>query len=143
MEVPGYRQEPGVAADSMTETYVAAKLFVDNWRWADTPFYVRTGKRLPRRETTIAIQFKRAPHPPFDEGAADGLRPNVLLVHVQPDEGVSLAIGAKVPGQGMTIRTVHMDFLYGGTFRDRPARGVRAADPRRDARRRDVVHARR
>ncbi|HEU5213462.1 MAG TPA: glucose-6-phosphate dehydrogenase [Gaiellaceae bacterium] len=117
LEVPGYRQEPGVAPDSMTETYVAAKLFVDNWRWADTPFYVRTGKRLPRRETTIAIQFKRAPHPPFEEGAADGLRPNVLLVHVQPDEGVSLAIGAKVPGQGMTIRTVNMNFLYGGTFR--------------------------
>ena len=63
----------------MTETYVAAKLYVDNWRWADTPFYVRTGKRLARRETTIAIQFKRAPHPPFEEAAAEGLRPNVLL----------------------------------------------------------------
>jgi glucose-6-phosphate 1-dehydrogenase len=116
-EVPAYREEQGVAPDSMTETYVAAKLFVDNWRWADTPFYVRMGKRLARRETTIAIQFKRAPHPPFEETAAEGLRPNVLLVHVQPDEGVSLAIGAKVPGQGMTIRTVHMDFLYGGAFR--------------------------
>jgi glucose-6-phosphate 1-dehydrogenase len=116
-EVPGYRDEQGVAADSMTETYVAAKLYVDNWRWADTPFYVRMGKRLARRETTIAIQFKGAPHPPFEEIAAGGLRPNVLLVHVQPDEGVSLAIGAKVPGQGMMIRTVHMDFLYGGAFR--------------------------
>jgi glucose-6-phosphate 1-dehydrogenase len=116
-EVPGYREEPGVAPDSVTDTYVAAKLYVDNWRWADTPFYVRMGKRLARRETTIAIQFKRAPHPPFEETAAEGLRPNVLLVHVQPDEGVSLAIGAKVPGQGMSIRTVHMDFLYGGAFR--------------------------
>jgi glucose-6-phosphate 1-dehydrogenase len=116
-EVPAYREEQGVAADSMTETYVGAKLYVDNWRWADTPFYVRMGKRLPRRETTIAIQFKRAPHPPFEETSAEGLRPNVLLVHVQPDEGVSLAIGAKVPGQGMQIRTVHMDFLYGGAFR--------------------------
>ena len=116
-EVPAYREEQDVASDSMTETFVAAKLFVDNWRWADTPFYVRMGKRLARRETTIAIQFKRAPHPPFEETAAEGLRPNVLLVHVQPDEGVSLAIGAKVPGQGMTIRTVHMDFLYGGAFR--------------------------
>jgi glucose-6-phosphate 1-dehydrogenase len=116
-EVPGYREEQGVAADSTTDTYVAAKLYVDNWRWADTPFYVRMGKRLARRETTIAIQFKRAPHPPFEETAGDGLRPNVLLVHIQPDEGVSLAIGAKVPGQGMTIRTVHMDFLYGGAFR--------------------------
>jgi glucose-6-phosphate 1-dehydrogenase len=116
-EVPGYREEPGVDPESTTETYVAAKLYVDNWRWADTPFYVRTGKRLPRRETTIAIQFKRAPHPPFEELSAEPLRPNVLLVHVQPDEGVSLAIGVKVPGQGMTIRTVHMDFLYGGAFR--------------------------
>jgi len=117
VEAPAYREETGVAPDSMTETYVAAKLFVDSWRWADTPFYVRMGKRLARRETTIAIQFKRAPHPPFEETAAEGLRPNVLLVHVQPDEGVSLAIGAKVPGQGMSIRTVHMDFLYGGAFR--------------------------
>jgi glucose-6-phosphate 1-dehydrogenase len=116
-KVPGYREEPGVADDSNTETFVAARLTVDNWRWADTPFYVRTGKRMPKRETTIAIQFKRAPHPPFAKEASEGMRPNVLLVHVQPDEGVSLAIGAKVPGQGMTIRTVHMDFLYGGAFR--------------------------
>ena len=116
-EVPGYREEEGVASDSTTETYVAAKLFVDNWRWADTPFYVRTGKRLARRETTIAIQFQRAPHPPFEETATQELRPNLLLVHVQPDEGVSLAIAAKVPGQGMRLRTVHMDFIYGGAFR--------------------------
>jgi glucose-6-phosphate 1-dehydrogenase len=118
VEVPGYREEEGVHPHSLTETYVAGKLYVDNWRWADTPFYVRTGKRLPRRETTIAIQFKRAPHPPFEEVAAEGLRPNVLLIHVQPNEGLSLAIGGKVPGQGMTIRTVHMDFLYGSAFRE-------------------------
>lgn len=116
-EVPGYRDEDGVATDSTTDTFIAAKLYVDNWRWADTPFYVRAGKRMARRETTIAIQFQRAPHPPFAEIAGDGLRPNVLLIHVQPDEGVSLAIGAKVPGAGMSIRTVHMDFLYGGAFR--------------------------
>ncbi|MDQ3067106.1 MAG: glucose-6-phosphate dehydrogenase [Actinomycetota bacterium] len=116
-EEPGYREEDGVASDSSTDTYIAAKLYVDNWRWADTPFYVRAGKRMARRETTIAIQFQRAPHPPFAEIAGDGLRPNVLLIHVQPDEGVSLAIGAKVPGAGMSIRTVHMDFLYGGAFR--------------------------
>ena len=73
-EVPGYREEPGVAADSTTETFVAAKLYVDNWRWAGTPFYVRVGKRLPKRETTIAIQFKRAPHPPFAKEAAEGMR---------------------------------------------------------------------
>jgi glucose-6-phosphate 1-dehydrogenase len=117
-QVVGYREEPGVDPRSMTDTYIAAKLYVDNWRWADTPFYVRAGKRLARRETTIAIQFKRAPHPPFEEIAGDGMRPNVLLIHVQPDEGVSLAIGAKVPGAGMSIRTVHMDFLYGGAFRE-------------------------
>src|SRR5919198_284617 len=116
-EVPAYREEESVAPDSLTETYVAAKLYADNWRWADTPFYVRMGKRLARRETTIAIEFKRAPHPPFEDLSAERLRPNVLLVHVQPDEGVSLAIGVKVPGQGMSIRTVHMDFLYGGAFR--------------------------
>ncbi len=116
-EVPGYREEDDVDPQSMTETYVAAKLYVDNWRWADTPWYVRTGKRLPRRETTIAIQFKRAPHPPFEELATEGLRPNVLIIHVQPDEGISLAISVKVPGHGMTIRPVHMDFLYGGAFR--------------------------
>jgi glucose-6-phosphate 1-dehydrogenase len=116
-QVPAYREEPGVAADSMTETYVAAKLYVDNWRWADTPFYVRAGKRLARRETTIAIEFKRAPHPPFEIPDEEGLRPNVLVCHIQPDEGVSLEFAAKVPGQGMMLRTVHMDFLYGGTFR--------------------------
>ncbi len=113
--VPAYREEDGVDPDSLTETFVAAKLRVDTWRWADTPFYVRTGKRLARRETTIAIQFKRVPQSLFAH--ADGLRPNVLAVHVQPDEGVSLGIGAKVPGQGMTVRTVNMDFLYGGAFR--------------------------
>jgi glucose-6-phosphate 1-dehydrogenase len=118
VEVPGYREEEGVAPGSLTETFVAAKLFVDNWRWADTPFYVRVGKRLPKRETTIAIQFKRAPHPPFEEMAIGGLRPNVLLIHVQPNEGLSLEIGAKMPGQGMTIQSVHMDFLYGNAFRD-------------------------
>ena len=139
----GLPRRSDVAPDSMTETFVAAKLYVDNWRWADTPFYVRMGKRLARRETTIAIQFKSAPHPPFEEAATEGLQPNVLVVHVQPDEGVSLAIGAKVPGAGMTIRNVHMDFLYGGAFRTGPARGVRAADPRRDARRPDALHAHR
>jgi glucose-6-phosphate 1-dehydrogenase len=113
--VPGYREEERVTPDSNTETFVAARLLVNNWRWAGTPFYVRTGKRLPRRETTIAIQFKRVPHPLFHDAAQ--LRPNILIVHIQPNEGVSLAIGAKVPGEGMRVRTVHMDFLYGGAFR--------------------------
>jgi glucose-6-phosphate 1-dehydrogenase len=116
-KVPAYREEPGVARRSVTETFVAAKLYIDNWRWAGTPFYVRTGKRMPKRETTIAIQFKRAPHPPFARAASEGVSPNVLVVHVQPDEGVSMGIGVKVPGQGLTLRTVQMDFLYGGAFR--------------------------
>ncbi|MFN8188128.1 MAG: glucose-6-phosphate dehydrogenase [Gaiellales bacterium] len=114
---PGYREEQGVAPDSLTETFVAAKLEIDNWRWADVPFYIRTGKRMPKRETTIAIQFKRAPHPPFELDATDVLRPNVLLIHIQPDEGISLTMSAKVPGHGITIRPVSMDFFYGGAFR--------------------------
>jgi glucose-6-phosphate 1-dehydrogenase len=116
-EVPGYREEDGVAPDSVVETFVAARVLVDNWRWAGTPFYVRMGKRLARRTTTIAIEFKRAPHLLFDQASGDGVQPNVLVVHVQPDEGVSLEIAAKVPGQAMTLRSVHMDFLYGGAFR--------------------------
>ena len=113
--VQGYREEDGVDPNSETETFVAARLKVDNWRWADTPFFVRVGKRLPRRETTIAIQFKRVPHTLFED--ATELRPNLLVVHIQPNEGVSLAIGAKVPGWGLKVRTVHMDFLYSGAFR--------------------------
>jgi len=117
VEVPGYREEPGVAADSLTETYVAAKLYIDNWRWADTPFYVRTGKRLARRETTISIAFKRAPHPPFALEAGEDIQANALVVHVQPDEGLSLEVNAKVPGQGLSIRPVDLGFLYGSGFK--------------------------
>jgi glucose-6-phosphate 1-dehydrogenase len=113
--VAGYREEEGVAPQSETETFVAARLRVENWRWASTPFFVRVGKRLPRRETTIAIQFRQIPHALFEDRSE--LRPNLLVVHVQPNEGVSLAIGAKVPGEGMKVRSVHMDFLYGGAFR--------------------------
>ncbi|MGI9659756.1 MAG: glucose-6-phosphate dehydrogenase [Gaiellaceae bacterium] len=116
-EVLGYRAEEGVAADSATETYFAAKLQVDNWRWAGTPFYLRCGKRLARRETAIAIQFKRAPHLPFELDAEDDVQPNVLLIHIQPDEGISMTLNAKVPGYGVTIRAVNMDFAYGGSFR--------------------------
>ncbi len=116
-EVRGYREEEEVASESVTETYFAAKLYVDNWRWAGTPFYVRCGKRLARQETTIAIQFKRAPHLPFALDSDDDARPNVLLIHIQPDEGVSMTLNAKVPGYGVTIRGVNMDFAYGGAFR--------------------------
>jgi glucose-6-phosphate 1-dehydrogenase len=115
-KVPGYRSEPGVAADSSTETYVALKLFVDNWRWAGTPFYLRTGKHLSSRATTIVAIFRPAPHPPFLEIAGAGLRPNILVIHIQPDEGISLRIGAKVPGQGMTIQPVQLAFQYDRAF---------------------------
>lgn len=113
-EVSGYREEKNVAPDSTTDTYVALKLFIDNWRWAGVPFYVRAGKRLPKRVTEIAIQFKPTPHAPF--AGAENLEPNILVVRVQPEEGVSLKIGAKVPGSGFRIRSVNMDLLYGTAF---------------------------
>jgi len=115
-QVPGYRQEDGVSPTSDTETYVALKLYVDNWRWAGTPFYLRTGKRLPKRVSEIAVQFKRVPHLPFSGTAAAGLEPDVLALRVQPDEGITLQFGAKVPGPTMQLRSVNMDFLYGSSF---------------------------
>ena len=114
--VPGYREEPGVAADSRTDTYVALKLWVDNWRWEGIPFYVRTGKRLPKQSTEIAIQFRAAPHQLFSRDALAGLEPNALVLRIQPDEGISLRFGAKVPVQGIRIRAVNMDFDYGASF---------------------------
>ncbi|HEY6675006.1 MAG TPA: glucose-6-phosphate dehydrogenase, partial [Rubrobacteraceae bacterium] len=113
-KVPGYREEKNVAPDSTIETYVALKLFIDNWRWAGVPFYVRTGKRLPKRVTEIAVQFKPTPHAPF--AGAGEIEPNVLVVRVQPEEGISMKIGAKVPGTGFEIRSVNMDLLYGTAF---------------------------
>ena len=114
--VPGYREEPNVAKNSITPTYGAFRFFVDNWRWADVPFYVRSGKRLPKRITEIAIQFKRAPHLPFRKGQIDELSGNVLALRIQPNEGITLKFGAKVPGPSMRIRSVNMDFGYGATF---------------------------
>lgn len=115
-EVAGYRAEAGVAADSQTETYVTLTLRIDSWRWAGTPFYLRTGKRLPKRETEIAVSFKRAPLALFQHLDPDGMTPNVLAIRIQPDEGISLKIVAKVPGQGVQIEPVTMDFLYGSSF---------------------------
>ena len=112
----GYRDEHGVARDSGTETFVALKCWVDNWRWEGTPFYMRTGKRLPKRTTEIAIQFRTAPHQLFSREAAAGLEPNALVLRIQPDEGISLKFGAKVPVQGIRIRSVNMDFDYGAAF---------------------------
>jgi glucose-6-phosphate 1-dehydrogenase len=114
--VSGYRAEDGVAPDSTTETYVAMKLCVDNWRWAGTPFYLRTGKHMPKRETEIAVTFKRAPLALFQHLDPGSMMNNVLAMRIQPDEGMSLKIAAKVPGQGIDIQPVHMDFLYGASF---------------------------
>ncbi len=115
-KVHGYRQEPGVAPGSSTETFVAMKCFVDNWRWEGIPFYVRTGKRMPKRSTEIAIQFRVAPHRIFTKAASEGLEANALVLRIQPDEGIALKFGAKVPVQGLRIRTVNMDFGYGAAF---------------------------
>jgi glucose-6-phosphate 1-dehydrogenase len=116
LEVNGYRQEAKVAPDSVTETFVAVKLLIDNWRWAGVPFYLRTGKRMPRRVTEIAIQFKSVPHPLFKSVGGAPLEPNVLTLRIQPDEGISLKIAAKVPGPSLHLRSVNMGFLYGTSF---------------------------
>ena len=114
--VPGYREEPLVDPHSNTETFVALKLLVDNWRWADVPFYVRTGKRLASRSTEIAIQFRRAPFVLFRETAMDKLIPNRLVLRIQPDEGISLQFGAKIPGATVRVGSVNMDFRYSDYF---------------------------
>ena len=116
MAVPAYRQEPDVDPHSQTETYVAMKLHVDNWRWAGVPIYIRTGKRLPKRVTEVALQFQGVPHLAFNKGESRDLRPNALVLRIQPDEGVSLRFGAKVPGQAFRVRDVLMDMSYGTSF---------------------------
>ncbi|MCW3047266.1 MAG: zwf, partial [Solirubrobacterales bacterium] len=115
-DVPGYLDEPGVPPDSNTETYAALRLEVDNWRWAGVPFYVRTGKRLARKVTEIAITLKPVPHLAFVQDGSIGVRPNQLILTLQPNEGVSLSLGAKIPGTRMRIRPVNMEFLYGTAF---------------------------
>ena len=115
--VPGYRQEPGVSPTSRTETFVAAKLLIDNWRWAGVPFYLRTGKRLAKRSTEIVIEFRRAPHMVFRER---DLEPNRLILNIQPDEGVSVSFVAKRPGTEMSIGNVTMDFKYKEGFGEAP-----------------------
>ncbi|MEW6270399.1 MAG: glucose-6-phosphate dehydrogenase [Thermodesulfobacteriota bacterium] len=117
-EVPGYRREDGVRADSTTETYVAIKALVDNWRWAGVPFYLRTGKRMPKRASEIAIQFKPVPSILFNADASTPLEPNVLVLRIQPDEGLSLRMATKLPGPRVRIYPVKMDFRYGTTFGD-------------------------
>ncbi|MBM6403836.1 glucose-6-phosphate dehydrogenase [Phycicoccus sp. CSK15P-2] len=115
-KVVGYLQEDGVAAGSRTETYAAVRLGVDSRRWAGVPFYLRTGKRLGKRVTEIAVVFTRAPHLPFNDTATEELGQNAVVIRVQPDEGVTLRFGAKVPGAQMEVRDVSMDFGYGRSF---------------------------
>ena len=114
--VPGYRTEPDVAPESNTETFVALKLQIDNWRWAGVPFYLRTGKRLARRATEIVIQFRRTPFVLFRNTTVRNLETNRLVIHIQPDEGISLSFGAKVPGSVMKLGLVNMDFDYSSYF---------------------------
>ncbi|HEV2659330.1 MAG TPA: glucose-6-phosphate dehydrogenase, partial [Ktedonobacteraceae bacterium] len=114
--VVGYKQEKGVKPDSTTETYVALRLFIENWRWEDVPFYIRTGKRLPTRSTEVTIQFKRVPHQMYHPTETKGLVPNRLTIRIQPDEGISLKIGAKVPGAAQHLESVDMGFTYASAF---------------------------
>jgi glucose-6-phosphate 1-dehydrogenase len=116
VDVPGYRQEDDVAPDSQTETYLALRLRVDNWRWAGVPIYVRTGKRLPARVTEVALTFRQVPYLLFDHRTSRDLRPNTLILRIQPEEGISLEFGAKVPGEKFHIRSVAMDFSYDEAF---------------------------
>jgi len=119
----GYRSEPMVSATSRTETFVAMKLFVDNWRWADVPFYIRTGKRMTKRATEIVIQFKRAPLLLFKKTAVDRIEPNRLVLHLQPEEGISLNFAAKIPGPVVQLGGVNMDFNYADYFNATPQTG--------------------
>jgi glucose-6-phosphate 1-dehydrogenase len=114
--VPAYREEADVSPDSQIETFVAMKLRVDNWRWAGVPIYIRTGKRLPKRVTEVALQFQHVPHLAFGQAESRDLRPNALVLRIQPDEGVALRFGAKVPGQAFNVRDVLMDMSYGSAF---------------------------
>ncbi len=114
--VLGYREEPDVAKDSRTETFAALRLFIDNWRWAGVPFYLRSGKRMPIRRTEIAIQFKRAPEVLFRDTPVEGLQANELRLHIQPDQGIELVFEGKVPGPVMRLQTVRMQFEYQDAF---------------------------
>jgi glucose-6-phosphate 1-dehydrogenase len=121
--VPAYRSEPNVAPDSTVETFVALKLLIDNWRWADVPFYLRTGKRLAARDTEIAIKLRRAPFVLFRDTPVDQLASNRLVLHIQPDEGITLRLGAKIPGPILKIGAVDMNFDYEDYFGHTPSTG--------------------
>jgi glucose-6-phosphate 1-dehydrogenase len=122
-KLPGYLSEPNVARDSRTETFAALKLEIENWRWANVPIYLRTGKRLARRYTEIVVQFRRAPHLLFQKTAITACLPNQLVLSIQPQEGLSLSFGAKVPGPVVQLGSVTMDFDYARVFGNRPSTG--------------------
>ncbi|HEX3346594.1 MAG TPA: glucose-6-phosphate dehydrogenase, partial [Acetobacteraceae bacterium] len=122
-DVPGYREEPGVDPHSVTETYVAMKLGIENWRWAGVPFYIRTGKRMSTRKTEISIHFKQAPYTLFRDAPVQRLGSNVMTIHVQPHEGVTISFSAKIPGPIINLGSVSMDFRYDDYFKKSSSTG--------------------
>ncbi len=120
---PGYREEPDIAADSSTETFTALKLNIDNWRWAGVPFYLRTGKRLTQRKTEIAVHFKQAPYALFRDTPVDKLTPNIMVLQIQPSEGVTMQFSAKMPGPVVKLGGVRMKFDYADWFQEGPSTG--------------------
>ncbi len=121
--VPAYRSEPNVAPHSNTETFTAIKLLIDNWRWAGVPFYIRTGKRMPEKHSTIVVEFKKAPFVLFRETGIERLRTNRIVIHIQPDEGITLHFGAKIPGPIVNVGAVDMDFNYSDHFGEQVSTG--------------------
>jgi glucose-6-phosphate 1-dehydrogenase len=122
-KVPAYRSSPGVDPSSRTETFAALKLTMDNWRWAGVPFYLRTGKRLTAQYTEVVIQFKRAPKIMFKDADTAQMHPDMLVLRIQPNEGIQISFGAKIPGPRMRVGTVNMDFCYADYFGNAPATG--------------------
>jgi len=118
-----YRSEPNVDPKSNTETYAAVRLFIDNWRWADVPFYLRTGKSMAKRVTEIAIQFRRPPFLMFRDTSVETMVPNILVIHIEPDQGISLRFSAKIPGPVVSLGNVDMNFKYSEYFHATPATG--------------------
>jgi glucose-6-phosphate 1-dehydrogenase len=121
--VPGYREEPNVSPDSLIETYAAVKLLIENWRWAGVPFYLRTGKRLARRATKIVVRFKTPPLALFSSSGSDPISPNYLVFHIQPEEGITFQVRAKVPGPTIQTNSVHLDFDYNQFGERQPTTG--------------------
>ena len=124
-DVPAYREEPNVAADSRTETYVALRVMIENWRWAGVPFYIRTGKRLRDRQTEVAIHFKPAPYRMFRDTAADALEPNIVKLLIDPEQGIETSFDAKVPGPEMQLGRVKTSMRYKDFFKEKAQCGLR------------------